>query len=583
MRFTRTRGATSGHPRLGRSRRLLATTGLVAGAAAVVAAAPEAAAQIDVITRASVDSTGIQANQRSGSDGCAISADGRFVAFESSAWNLVPGDLNQTSDIFVHDRRTGATVRVSVSSAGTEADDVSFFPALSADGRFVVFASRAANLVDDDTNGMADVFVRDRDPDGNGVFDEDNGVTSCVSVDSNGVQGDLGSSGPSISADGRFVAFDSSAANLVAGDANGATDVFVHDRATGATIRASLSSEGSEGDHYSQSAQISANGRFVAFDSESDNLVPNDVNGFRDVFLRDLVDDVTELVSVDSASLQGNSSSGGPVISADGRIVAFTTNATNLVAPDTNGDVDVLVRDRIAGTTTRANADSSGIQGNYGAVYTAISGNGRFVAFASDAENLVANDTNGKGDEFIHDVVTGETFAVSVNPAGAVADSASFGDSALSFDGRSVVFSSSATDLVAGDTNGYTDVFVDDRSAHATWNSYGDGHAGTLGIPTLAPGWRPVLGSRLTVDVGNSSPDYTVGAMFIGFEQTAIRSSWGGDLLVGLSPWGANLFGDLPNDESLIGFSIDLQAIEVDAGAAKGMSFTQGLELLLGR
>jgi hypothetical protein len=566
-------------------------TGLVAGAAAVVVVAPDAAAQVDVVTRASVDSTGIQANQNSISGGFAISADGRFVAFESSAWNLVPGDLNHATDIFVHDRLSGATVRVSVGSSNSEADEECLGPAMSAEGRFVAFTSRATNLVDDDTNGTADVFVRDRDPDGNGVFDEDNGVTSRMSVDSNGVQGDLSSGGPSISADGRLVSFDSSATNLVAGDTNGATDVFVHDRATGATTRVSLSSEGLEGNRYSQSAQISGNGRFVTFDSESDNLVPNDVNGFGDVFIRDLVDDVTELVSVDSFSLQGNSTSSAPVISADGRIVAFTSNATNLVVPDTNGDLDVFVRDRIAGTTTRANSDSSGVQGNYGAIFAAISGNGRFVAFASDAENLIANDTNDKGDEFIHDVVTGETFAVSVNPAGAVADSASFGYSALSFDGRSVVFSSSAADLVAGDTNGYTDVFVDDRSAYATWNSYGDGHAGTLGIPSLAPGRRPVLGSRFTVEVENSSSIYTIGAVFIGFEQTAIPSSWGGDLLlvpvitqlVGLSPWGASLFGDLPDDASLIGFPIDLQAMELDAGAEKGMSFTPGLELVLGR
>jgi hypothetical protein len=303
--------------------------------------------------------------------------------------------------------------------------------------------------------------------------------------------------------------------------------------------------------------------------------------------------DVVTRASVDSTGAQANQHSNpdGFAITADGRFVAFTTNATNLVAPDTNGDVDVLVRDRIAGTTTRANADGSGIQGNYGAIDTAISGNGRFVAFASDAENLIANETNDRGDEFIHDVVTGETFALSVNPTGAVANGASFGDSALSFDGKSVVFSSFATDLVAGDTNGYTDVFVDDRSAEATWNSHGDGHTGTLGIPTLAQGWRPVLGRRFTVEVGNSSSIYTVGAMFIGFEQTVIRSSSGGDLLVvptitplvGLAPWGTSLFGDLPDDESLIGFSLDLQAIEVDPGTAKGMSFTQGLELQLGR
>src|SRR5436190_1935582 len=173
--------------------------------------------------RVSVVSGGTEGNNAS--LGSALSADGRFVAFDSSATDLVAADTNGVSDVFVHDRQTGTTERVSVASDGAEGNAASVGAALSADGRFVAFHSAATNLVADDTNGTTDVFVHDRQT----------GMTERVSVASDGTQGNNASSYPALSADGRFVAFDGAASDLVAGDSNGATDVFVHDRPTGTT------------------------------------------------------------------------------------------------------------------------------------------------------------------------------------------------------------------------------------------------------------------------------------------------------------------------------------------------------------
>jgi Tol biopolymer transport system component len=224
-------------------------------------------------TRVSVASDGAQGN---GDSECpSISADGRYVAFASLASNLVPGDTNGRMDIFVHDRLTGQTTRVSVASDGTEGNGDSGFPSISADGRYVAFASLASNLVPGDTNGTWDVFVHDRLT----------GQTTRVSVASGGAQGNGDSRFPSISADGRYVAFQSYASNLVPGDTNGVLDVFVHDRLTGQTTRVSVASDGTQGDSYSFGSSISADGRYVAFASYASNLVPGDTNGWADVFV----------------------------------------------------------------------------------------------------------------------------------------------------------------------------------------------------------------------------------------------------------------------------------------------------------
>lgn len=306
----------------------------------------------------------------------AISEGGRYVAFESAAPNLVVDDTNYMKDIFVVDRDTGAIERVSVSSVGQEANDLSGTPAISADGRYVAFESWASNLVPGDANGACDVFV----------YDRQTSTIERVSVASGGGDANADSYGPSISADGRYVAFDSDASDLVPGDSNGAADVFVRDRQSGTTERVSLSSGGAEGDGHSYYSAISADGRYVAFWSEASNLVAGDTNNFcgaegddncADVFVRDRQTGTTERVSVDSAGNEGSGDDlpsliililrnpGSPPVTADGRYVAFASQASNLVPGDTNnfcglGDdencYDIFVRDRAESVTVQAGA-----------------------------------------------------------------------------------------------------------------------------------------------------------------------------------------------------------------------------------
>jgi Tol biopolymer transport system component len=343
------------------------------------------------------------------------------------------------------------TERVSVDSSGAEGDGNSHWPSISSDGRYVAFYSHATNLVAGDTNGFRDVFVHDRQT----------GQTTRVSVDSTGVEGDADSSWHSISSDGRYVAFDSRATNLVAGDTNGSEDVFVHDRQTGQTTRASVDSTGIEGDGDSVLPRISSDGRYVAFESLATNLVAGDTNGSYDVFVHDRQTGQTTRVSVDSTGVEGDADSSWPSISSDGRYVAFHSYATNLVAGDTNGSRDVFVHDRQTGQTTRVSVDSTGIEGDGGSSYQSISSDGRYVAFYSYATNLVTGDTNSFRDVFVHDRQTGQTTRVSVDSTGAEGDRESAWPS-ISSDGRYVAFDSVATNLVAGDNNGFRDVFVHD-------------------------------------------------------------------------------------------------------------------------
>ena len=386
-----------------------------------------------------------------------MSADGRYVAFVSEASNLVVGDTNGLGDVFVHDRDTGLTERVSVDSNGTQGNKYCFSPAISADGRYVAFASWASNLVVGDTNGCVDYFVHDRQT----------GATERVSVDSDGNQGNEPDPDPdatSISADGRLVAF-SSRAPFVPADSNYEYDVFVHDRDTGITERVSVDSAGNQGNGNSGHPVISADGRYVAFASDASNLAVGDTNGFRDVFVHDRDTGVTERVSVDSAGNQANQGSGptGEVaISADGRYVAFQSIASNLVPDDTNGRDDNFVHDRQTGTTERVSVDSNGTQGNDNSWSPAISADGRYVALSSSASNLVVGDTNGCVDIFVHDRQTGATERVSVDGAGNQVDGGG-GRSDISPDGRYVAFESGASNLVPDDTNGYADIFVHDR------------------------------------------------------------------------------------------------------------------------
>jgi WD40-like Beta Propeller Repeat len=354
--------------------------------------------------RVSVDSAGAQSNNESLSP--SISGDGRFVAFNSKATNLVAGDTNangQDGDVFVHDRLTGATTRVSVASDGAQGNGDSNMGGISGDGRFVVFFS-GAQLVPQDTNTSYDVYLHDRDT----------AATSLVSRASDGTA--VGGNQPAISADGRFIAFYSFASNLVPGDTNLKTDIFVHDRLTGTIERVSVTSSEEQTNAGSGSPELSADGRFVAFESEATNLMTGDTNDctpahppspFRsctDVFVRDRESGTTIPISIGNAGTVGNHHSRGPAISADGRYVSYWSLASNLVASDTNNYGDVFVRDRLSGITARVSTGVGGAEADNQVSCPSIDVTGRFAGSCSQATNLVADDTNAKNDVFVHDL-----------------------------------------------------------------------------------------------------------------------------------------------------------------------------------
>jgi Tol biopolymer transport system component len=444
-----------------------------------------------VTERVSVDSAGAEGNNAS--TAASTSSGGRYVAFESFATNLVGvgNDNNNKPDVFVHDRQTGTTTRVSVGLAGAEGDDSSTDPSISSDGRYVAFESFATNLlgVGNDTNGFSDIFVHDRQT----------GTTTRVSVNYLDVtEGGNGPSfDPSISGDSRYVAFESDADNLVVADNGLYYDVFVHDLQTGTTTRVSVDSAGAAGIGNSFAPSISSDGRYVAFESAADNLlgVGNDNNGVLDVFVHDRQTGATTRVSVDSAGAEGiGGDSSSCSISSDGRYVAFVSDATNLlgVGNDTNGRTDVFVHDRQTGATTRVSVDSAGAEGNNNSNFPSISSDGRYVAFESDATNLVGmgNDTNLSTDVFVHDRDTdgdglydepGEvsTTRVSKDLDGVQGNGNSNAPS-ISGDGGSVTFQSVADNLVAGDTLGFPDIFADDLQAGAGGNE-GDGDGNSSG------------------------------------------------------------------------------------------------------
>jgi Tol biopolymer transport system component len=316
----------------------------------------------------------------------AISASGLSVAFVSDASNLVPDDTNGQRDVFVaaHD---GSIVRASIAVDGSEANGPSSQPDLSRDGHLVVFTSSASNLVPDDTNGQADVFLRDLT----------RGTTRRISVAAGGAQGTGTSGAPAISDDGTTVAYESSSKEIVAGDANGVADVFVRDSG-GGTERISISSSGKQQDKaitapYVSTPDISANGRYVVFDSDATTLYAGDKNKRTDVYLRDRRKKTTTLVSASSLNVQGNNDSVTPQISANGRFVSFQSFATNLTPDDAPGE-DLFIRDLRSGTTSLINATDSGARrdrepGGQLLQRALIADDGRSAIFLSAAPNVL--------------------------------------------------------------------------------------------------------------------------------------------------------------------------------------------------
>jgi Tol biopolymer transport system component len=398
----------------------------------------------------------------------AVTPDGRFVAFQSAASNLDPGDEGGYSNVFLRDRKKGKTKLVSVKlggGPGNDGDSGRNGVAITPDHRFVAFDSASASLVNNDTEGHVDVFVRDLEK----------RKTKRVSVSSAGEAGDDDSGyHVGISPDGRYVAFASNAGNLVPHDENGSTDVFVRDLKKRKTSLVSTAIGGGAGDGVSgeYAFDMSGNGRYVAFDSGSTDLVAADGNGSTyDIFVRDLRKHKTKLVSVGNSEQAGDADTDyGAALSRDGRFVAFGSQAENLTGNDGNGLSDVFVRDRKQGTTRLASLasngdqgdDNSGYQGRHGYKTLGISDDGRFVEFDSFAENLVGNDGNGWIDVFVRDLKRHKTKLASQALDGTSGnDESGYYSAAMTPDARFVAFNSGADDLVSSDANGSDyDIFI---------------------------------------------------------------------------------------------------------------------------
>jgi hypothetical protein len=388
-----------------------------------------------------------QANSASGSP--AVSANGRFVAFHSKATNLVPDDTNRRWDVFLYDRATRSIKRVSLRSDGGQSNGASVFPAISGNGRFVAFKSAASNLVRGDTNRKIDAFVYDRRI----------GKVRRASVSTRGRQAKRDVSTVNLSQNGRVVIFSTAASSLVRGDTNARMDVFARNLATDRTTRLSISNFNQQANNHSHSATVSAGGRYVGFRSLATNLVSGDTNGIEDVFVFDRRLNRTTRVNVTSGGTQIFNRSFRPTLSASGRFVVFRSTDPTLVAGDTNGQIDVFVRDLAAGTTERVSVSTSGEQGNGRSFRPSISGNGRFVVFASAATNLVPSDTNRRPDVFRHDRRTRTLTRVSITVRRRQANGCSINPK-TNGDGRVVVFTSTARNLVPRDTNRVADVFA---------------------------------------------------------------------------------------------------------------------------
>lgn len=500
----------------------------------------------------------------------AISANGRVVAFESSADDLVPGDTNFSKDIFVRDLDAGTTTRVSVSSAGAQGNHHSVDPTISDDGRYVAFSSRASNLVAGDNNFLEDVFVHDRDT----------GTTTRVSLGLLGAQLDAYAFQPFISPDGSCVAYTSAATNVVAGITNSDFDIFLRDLGSGATTRVSVSSVGAEGDANSLEPALSQDGQIVTFYSLASTLIGTDTNGQPDVYVHDVASGQTTRVSESTAGMQGNSYSQFPRISADGRYVAFESRATTLVPNDLNSADDVFLHDRMTGTTSIVSVSSNGVYGNAASRDASISADGRHIAYLSWSTNLIASDTNFHIDIFVHDRIGGTTRRVSLGDAGQAGNGHAI-DADISADGRWVAFQSGADNLVPVDTNGFEDLFVHDSlgaAAVSTRNAGANPASYTAGTPVLGALWSASVdltttGHTTAQVLGTTAPtNLTLGGgqvLLVSGPQIFLLPPQSGPLAIWLAP--------LPDDPSLAGFTVFTQAVHLFGVTPFALSNAQDL------
>jgi len=374
-----------------------------------------------------------------------MSADGRFIVFYTEATNLVPNDPPDTFDVFLRDRGTKTTRIIGLAPGGGRGNGHSVLPTISSDGRFIAFQSTSDNLLPEDPDPVVDIFIHDRDADGNGVFDELGGVSlALASLNSRGKKGNDASTNPCLSDDGRFLAFMSEASNLAPNDDNEVYDIFLRDRDVDEngifdenggmrTILVSRNAFGFVGDSASLFPSLSSDGRYLAYESLARNLIQSDNNGLPDLFLFDRVSMETILINRDSEGKQTGPASpvALPLISRTGRFVAYVAGGKKIVPDDTNQESDVFLFDRVRMRTVRVSLGSAGQEGDFrstlvnGQVFP-MSDNGRFIAFRSAATNLVPDDSNGKDDIFVRDRGRVDALDLAGPPSVAAGNTATF-------------------------------------------------------------------------------------------------------------------------------------------------------------
>ena len=500
---------------------------LIAGA--FIAPARDALAQ-QPIEAVSVNTDGTAAIGVDSYDADALSTDGRFVVFSSLSTLLVEGDDNHVGDVFVRDRATGTNHLMSVASDGSQGTTDSFLPSISGDGRFVAFRSNSDEFAPDSWNYYPDIFLHDRDPDGNGVFDEGNATTILISKKWNGDPSDKTSSRPRVSGDGSTVVFESDAQLTPEADAYG--EIYAYDVATGTLTCISLPPGGQPGGGC-VNASVSFDAKLVAFESPSQLLVENDTNGRKDVFVKNRETGAIRRMSVATDGTEGELDSTDAAISADGSTVAFVSASRMLVDPPTDGRSHVFVRARGAQTTSLVTQLSDGTFADGDSFHPALSGDGNLVAFFTNARNLVPLDTNGVTDVLLADRAAGTFEKISADCVGFSGNAKSLLP-AISPDGRFVTFFSSASNLT---DEGFLEdtVYLRDRTVSwpmASATTYGDGWPGTLGIPALTSNVLPQYGATIDLSFDNSWGFWNVGFLLLGMQQTALPTAKDSTLLV---------------------------------------------------
>ena len=392
-----------------------------------------------------------------------LSNNGRYIVFESySDYDdlFLLNKTNYNTNIFIRDLDRDTVNLISKSSINNESNGDSKNADISSNGRYIVFESDANNLIDNDSlednGGYNDIFL----------WDLETKTNQRINLAYNGFQANSSSYNPKISDNGRYVVFESNASNLVRYDSNYNRDIFVRDLVNGTTKKVSLTADNYQSNSDSYNANISANGHYIVFESNADNLVADDTNYDRDIFIRDFVDNTIKRVSIGNDGSESNYNSYNPDVSIDGRYVVFESYADNLVSDDTNNSRDIFVRDLFTHTTKRVSVsnDIFGTQGNSGSYNPSISADGRYVIFESYADNLVSGDTNNSKDIFVRDLIANTTKRISLtnDPEDLQGNNDSY-NSSISVDGRYVVFNSNANNLTIEDNDDYSnDIFIRD-------------------------------------------------------------------------------------------------------------------------